>query len=59
MSQGATDGGATMPWMDGMSQGATDGGATMPWMDGMSQGATDGGAMELPKYCKEAVNGYM
>jgi len=27
MQQGARDGGAAMPWMDGMQQGARDGGA--------------------------------
>ena len=29
MQQGARDGGAAMPWMDGMQQGARDGGAAM------------------------------
>jgi len=43
MSQGAMDGGVTIPWKGGMSQGAMDGGATIPWKGGMSQGARGGG----------------
>jgi hypothetical protein len=43
MSQGARDGGVTIPWKGGMSQGARDGGVTIPWKGGMSQGARDGG----------------
>ena len=42
MSQGAMDGGVTIPWKGGMSQGAMDGGVTIPWKGGMSQGARGG-----------------
>ena len=59
MQQGAREGGAAMPWMDGMQQGAREGGAEMSWMDGMQQGAREGGAAHVHRWTKRSESHYL